>query len=432
MGIRINRDRWCARFVLAALAVCLAVLGAAPAQASAASLEARLAKAVRESGLSGSTSVVVYDDSAQQIRFQHRQRRAVTPASNEKLYTAAAVLRGLGPEHRFQTTLALEGVQTGERFDGTVYLIGGGDPTLSTREFARRNQNGTGGNLERLTTLLGLRGISSIRGDLVVDESFLDSRRYVPSWPSRFRYDETTALGGLTVNQSYLGRFLGGRAAAQPALHAGSVFVAELAERGTTVSGVVRAGVTPAAAERIGLVESPPLEDIVAFMNRRSDNFTAEILLKDLGRVKRGAGTTRAGGLAARQVLSELGLNLAGVTLADGSGLSSRNRTSARDIADLLNVLDSDATLAPAWMESLAVAGTSGTLKHRMRAFPYRGRVRGKTGTLRQSSALSGYATRTGTGERYGFSVVTYTGGAQVSYFAATRLQDTIASILVR
>lgn len=417
---------------LAATLLAMATTCLAAPPAHAAPIEQRVAAAVRESGLSTNSTVVVYRESDQLILYQHRPTARVTPASNEKLYTAAAALRAFGPDHRFQTRLALQGTQKGSTFTGTVYLIGGGDPTLSTSAFARRNLAGSGAKLELLTAPLRARGIKRVRGKVVVDDSYFDRQRYVRSWPSYFRYDETTALGALTVNQSYLGSGLWGRAARQPALRAGQVYLQLLHERGVHVSGGLAVGTAPPGATEVGLIESPPLRAIVAFMNRRSDNFTAEILLKQVGKVRRNVGSTRAGGLAARQLLAAAGLDVSELTIADGSGLSSSNRTSGRNVADLLNLMARDETLRGPWLDSLAVAGRSGTLVRRLRGFPYRGRVRGKTGTLRHTSALSGYAVRASTGKRYGFAVITYTGRQRVSYLAAHRLQDRIAAILVR
>ena len=409
--------------------VLVQLMGAASADAA---LRSRIASAVRHSGVSGSTSVVVYDAQTRSVIYGHNQRRAVAPASNQKLFTAAGALRALGPNYRLQTRLALRGTQHNHTFDGSIYLIGGGDPSLSTRKFARKNLDGTGSNIALLINPLQFRGIRRITGKLVVDESYLDRQRYVSSWPSSFRFDETTALGALTVNQSYLGSCLCGASSHKPAVRAGQVYLNLLESSGVRVDGGIRVGRTPDNAQIVGTVQSPPMRMLVRFMNKHSDNFTAEILLKDLGKVQTGSGSTKRGAREARRQARLLGVPVRNLRIKDGSGLSSSNRASARQVAELLNRVDNDATIGWSFVQSLAVSGRSGTLKHRLVRHPYRGRVRGKTGTLRRTSALSGYAQRYRGGRRYGFSVITASDGGQVPIGTAHQLQDRLAAILVR
>src|SRR5690606_26737209 len=126
---------------------------------------------------------------------------------------------------------------------------------------------------------------------------------------------------------------------------AGEVFRAQLRQRGVRITGKLRVRRAPGQAVHVGKVSSPPLRQIVGFMNRHSDNYTAELLVKDLGRLRGGSGSTAAGLRVMRRELEELGAPMAEVTLADGSGLAGQNRTTARAVADLLNVVDRHATL---------------------------------------------------------------------------------------
>ena len=115
--------------------------------AHAASLPQRLSQAVRGSGVAGVSSVVVYNSDSRRVIYMYNGRELVAPASNQKLLTAAGVLHGLGPNQRLKTQVAIVGRQVGRELRGHVYLIGGGDPTLSTPYFRRKWYGGDGGRL---------------------------------------------------------------------------------------------------------------------------------------------------------------------------------------------------------------------------------------------------------------------------------------------
>jgi D-alanyl-D-alanine carboxypeptidase/D-alanyl-D-alanine-endopeptidase (penicillin-binding protein 4) len=159
------------------------------------------------------------------------------------------------------------------------------------------------------------------------------------------------------------------------------------------------------------------------FMDRESDNFTAEMLLKQLGLSELGRGTSAAGAAVVTQTLSEAGVPMTGVRIVDGSGLSQLDRLTANALGSLLQIARADPAVGPALLGSLAVAGVNGTLQHRLQKAPARGRVLAKTGTTATASSLSGYA-----GSRYAFAVVQ--NGHPLSYWWARRAQDQFAQIL--
>ena len=136
-------------------------------------------------------------------------------------------------------------------------------------------------------------------------------------------------------------------------------------------------------------------------MDHESDNFTAEMLLKQLGASVSVPGTTAGGAAVVRQALDDAGVPLGGVVIADGSGLSLLDRTTPRALEGLLEAAWNDPALRGPFTQALAVAGVNGTLEDRMRRAPARGNVLAKTGTTNLASALSGFA-----GGRYAFSVV--------------------------
>jgi PBP4 family serine-type D-alanyl-D-alanine carboxypeptidase len=160
-------------------------------------------------------------------------------------------------------------------------------------------------------------------------------------------------------------------------------------------------------------------------MNTESDNFVAEMLLKQVGAREAATGTTAAGARVARAELVERDVPLAGVRIVDGSGLSRLGRLTARALARLLESAWNDPAVARPFVASLAVAGVNGTLRDRMRAEPARGTVRAKTGTTSRSSSLAGFA-----GDGYVFAVLM--NGSPVPVTAARAAQDRLGQLLSR
>jgi D-alanyl-D-alanine carboxypeptidase/D-alanyl-D-alanine-endopeptidase (penicillin-binding protein 4) len=158
-------------------------------------------------------------------------------------------------------------------------------------------------------------------------------------------------------------------------------------------------------------------------MGRESDNYTAEMLVKQIGALFAGRGSTAAGTRVVRDELTAAGVPLAGVRLADGSGLSSLNRLTAAAVVSLLEAGLADSSLKDAFLGCLAVAGVAGTLEHRLQSRPARGRVIAKTGTTDAASALSGFVRG-----RYVFAVLQ--NGRPVSSFWARKAQDRFATVL--
>jgi D-alanyl-D-alanine carboxypeptidase/D-alanyl-D-alanine-endopeptidase (penicillin-binding protein 4) len=262
------------------------------------------------------------------------------------------------------------------------------------------------------------QGILRVTGGVLGDESFFDARRIAPGWKSWFYINESPPLSALTVDR---GRY-NGHTSRSPALAAALGFRDALRRAGVTVTG---AGLGRDLGQGVPLasVESDPLGTILSYMDRRSDNFTAEILLKQLGSLEGGVGTTAAGAAYVRSVLAEAAIPLAGVRIVDGSGLSSLDRLTPRAVAAILKAAWADPDVKPTFVSALPVAGISGTLSDRMRGPPARGHVAAKTGTTSVASALSGFVR-----QHYVFSVLQ--NGHPVSSYWARLAQDRFATAL--
>lgn len=305
------------------------------------------------------------------------------PASASKLTTAAVALEILGAEHTFETQVFADSI-TSSGVTQNLYILGGGDPLLVTTSYAATEKYPTinGTSLETLVSNVTSSGITQVSGAIVVIDSRYDQERFIDQWPSSFYGVEAGPLGALMFND--------GVVATQPlkpddpglaaANELGNLFT----QRGISVSSVVQRGSSvPQSATKVGTITSAPLTAIVQEMLVNSDNNTAELLVKELGYVKKGIGSTTAG----LEVIADTvkTWNSALPTVVDGSGLSSSN-SSTCDFFMLL--LDRNKELFP---NLLAVAGSTGTLENAFNDSPVENRLVGKTGTLTGVKALVGY-----------------------------------------
>lgn len=334
-------------------------------------------------------------DAAGRPIIDHRSGSALVPASNEKLLVAAAALDVLGPEHRFRTSVLSARPPAGGVVRGDLFLVGGGDPLLTTRRYAGTSpkQGEAHSSLEDLADRVRAAGVRVVRGDVVGDDSRFDHERYVDAWPSRFiDQHQTGPLSALSVNdgfQSFPTRGDPGapeQASADPPRLAAQTFIELLRRRGIQVTGAAVTGTAPGANHRIAQLRSAPLRDITAQLLTWSDNQTAELLLKDLGVEHAQQGTTAAGADAVEAILGGAGIDLTGVDAVDGSGLASSNLVTCRALHQVLADAGPDSDL----VDGLAVAGRTGTLAATFNDTPAEGRLRAKTGSLNEARALSG------------------------------------------
>lgn len=308
----------------------------------------------------------------------------LVPASNLKVLVAAAALEVLGEDFHYTTKIV--GIAEGDTIQGDLWLVGGGDPLLTAGDYPSTEAQPTLSptRIEPLIEALKSAGITTISGSIVGDESRYDTERFTPSLGLGIRGTELGPLGALLLNDGVI-------AASpikpdSPALSAAIEFTRLLTESGITVVGLPKTGTASGDLPVIGTVESAPMKDVVVEMLTNSDNNTAELVLKELGKSESEQGT-RIGGLAVvLRVLREANINIDGLAMTDGSGLDRSNRITC---TTLQSILIRDGGFGPLTM-GFAVAGQSGTLSDIFLSGPMRGVMRGKTGTLTGVKALSG------------------------------------------
>ncbi len=386
-------------------AVVLAFTAGTTTAASAANgLGPRLTRSLTGPSLSlGKTAALAVDVATGETIFAHNSDVPFAPASNEKLPVSYAALVRLGPGYRFHTEVYGTGDRAGATWDGNLVIKGFGDPTLASAD------------IERLAATIRGRGIRTVTGRVLGDESFYDRKRGAAGWKSGFIGGETPPLSALVVDQAR------GWPALSPPLLAARALRDALGRRGVVVVGRHGLGVAPASATTLASDASEPLSVLVRRMNRESDNFYAEMLLKQLAAAAGKAGTSAGGGRIVIATMKEAGIPVSGVRIVDGSGLSSLDRLTATALVGVLRAGATDPAIARPFLASLAVSGSSGTLSTRLPSL--RGKVKGKTGTTSLACTLSGVIRR-----RIVFAVLE--NGSPVSSWSARAAQDRFVTVL--
>lgn len=378
--------RWFLALLIAGCSVLLA-----PAGASAASAQRTLKNALAHSlkAAHGASGAHVVDLTTGRSLYSAAPDRARLPASVEKLYTTSTALLRFGPDANLITRIYGSGAtDISGGWHGTLYLRGGGDPTFGSSSYDSFAY-GTGATMQRLAAdLVRQTGINSVHGSIVGDESYFDSLRGTP--PTGFQV--SSEVEGLLSSLAYdrgLADEQGTSFQTRPALFAAQRLAGALRRAGVSVPSRTRTytGQAPPGARLLATVYSPRMSTLIRLTNTPSDNFFAEMLLKDIGARFAGRGSTAAGAAIVRSQLAQsFGIH---PRLEDGSGLSRNDLTSPRDVVTLLGSLASNA----AFVGSLSVAGVSGTMQAGLAGTYAQGRCRGKTGTLRDVANLVGLCT---------------------------------------
>ena len=344
------------------------------------------------------------------------------PASNLKLVTSAAALLAWGEDYRIPTQLlADDGPSPGGTLAGDLYLRGLGDPSFSNLRYQRHELHLRTASIEGFVRRLKADGVRRVHGAVVADDSWFDRRRVVVTWKPGLQ-EECGRLAALSVDEG----LRNGNRLPSPALYAAQLLTAALRKAGIKVDDRPRLGTTPAGAQLLARQWSAPLGRLIRHMNKESDNFFAEILLKGLGRDLYDEGSTDAGLQASRNVLAQIGADPGEYRLADGSGLSYENRLTAGDIVELLVAMYRRDDWH-AYHDSLALAGVDGTLEDRMEKSAAAGNAYAKTGSLAVAAALSGYVT-SADGHLLAFSILS--NASDLDYWRTTKAYDTIVATL--
>ena len=220
---------------------------------------------------------------------------ASTPRASWRRTPSSSPPRPRWPASATDGTLGTEVLGTGELdaegvYRGSLYLRGGGDPTFGSRRFTTRSYGG-GATVQDLADALDEAGIQRVTGRVYGDESAFDSLRGGPD--SGYGVSIWVGpLSGLSYNRGLFTE--GGRGfQANPPAFAAARLDDALEARHIPVRLKPRAGLAPADATVLASVDSPPMSRLIRLTNKPSDNFFAEMLLKDLAHQAGGGGHHR-------------------------------------------------------------------------------------------------------------------------------------------
>lgn len=399
--------------------------------------------------------------------------RALKPASTMKLLTAATALRTLGPQYRFPTWIMADGELRGDGvLAGNLYVKGQGDPSMVIERMWRMlldvkmrgvsvvegdvvfddSYFGDGADIPGwdndddkkdgptyaapLGALSVNHNIVSVTvhsgkavGDPVVVSTDTPSASVVidnaiVTGTSKSRtsvrmereLDETGKIVTLKLTGSWnIDRppEVWRKAVADPLGQYIGSFHSIASQLGIKVKGAYRAGLTPKDARVVYRHDSEPLSELLADMNKLSQNFFAEQVLRAVGAETRGLpGTTAKGLESVSDYLLSIGVPRGSYTLVNGSGLARGISLPPSALDKVLVDMWNSPEVGTEFVYTLSVGGRDGTLRARFKEDELEGRVRGKTGTLAGVSCLAGYVEATD-GHVYAFSIfVNDIGGA--------------------
>ncbi|VEE99688.1 D-alanyl-D-alanine carboxypeptidase/D-alanyl-D-alanine endopeptidase [Neisseria canis] len=384
-------------------------------------------------------AVYVQDLNSKTVRVAHQADASFNPASTMKLVTAFAAFNALGPDFRWQTEFKSAAPVSGGSLNGDIYWVGSGDPVMDQDDLIAAQQQ------------LRDKGINRITGSLVFDRNIWGNAGTAHGFdddageafttdpdPQMLAYKvvwlkpafNEAGLPVITTNPPLpdvaqnnqvrftpfgtcrsLKRYLSAKYE-NGVLHmsgtlpeacigqetfinmldtqdfAAKSFVNQWRAAGGQMASGYRVGTAPADAATLAVHRSPPLREALTSMNKLSNNVIARTVFLTMGERAADNQTGQNAQAAVRRELVKAGLDDEALILENGSGLSRRERLTARFLGELL-AKSYESRFRQAFINTLPIAGTDGTLEHRFKS--RKGELYLKTGTLKNVRALAGY-----------------------------------------
>ncbi|HEY0788852.1 MAG TPA: D-alanyl-D-alanine carboxypeptidase/D-alanyl-D-alanine-endopeptidase [Thermoanaerobaculia bacterium] len=433
--------------------------------ASGTTLEQRVQSLFNNSIATNSeSSLLVVDVESGRVIAARNADMAVAPASNMKLFTTGAAMRLLGPDFQFRTTVAIRGsVDPIGTLHGDVLVTGRGDPTIGSRF----HDGDSTAVIREWARGLKRAGVKTIGGNLIFDHSYFDDQWVHPTWPEDQLVNWYEApVSALSIQEGcVMVRILpskpGGKAIVQleppntilalentcvtgggrgifvtrkpgtntivvkgnvpPRSGVSEIFVTvlypvnyfanaahlALQREGINVQGEVLLARGDMGGEWRTVAETTtPLPIVTYVINKKSQNFYAEQLLKTIGAERKGLGSFENGSKAVSEwLVAEVGVDPGEYQQIDGSGMSRFNRASSDSFVKLLRYM----WRTPGRAEFVASMPYSGEddsrLRRRLNKPPYARSVYAKTGYISGVIGLSGYV-HGRSGKVYAFSLL--------------------------
>jgi D-alanyl-D-alanine carboxypeptidase/D-alanyl-D-alanine-endopeptidase (penicillin-binding protein 4) len=384
---------------------------------------------------------IIKADTGQRV-YSYNANKAMTPASNMKIITSAAALKYLGPDYEFKTVVGL--------LNSDLVIIGSGDPLLADKENDAKYARPPGWLIDDITSKLKQQNISTLN-NIIVDTTVFDNQRVHPHWPENdLNKWWACEISGLNFNDNSIEiivKNLNGNPILNIEPKTGFVQITNQVQTISSGSGAVGAYRTPGSPNVLTIkgkckdqegplqvaIECPagffmyvlserlisagitlkgqliekgveinknfkkiaeyktPLTDCLARCNKDSFGLVAESLLKTVAAHTLGGsgGSWQVGQKVLTDYLTSLSVSQSEFNIDDGSGLSRENKLSANCLTAVLLDMYKSKNWA-VYRDSLATAGTDGTIKKYFNEELYKGRIFGKTGYISGVKSFSG------------------------------------------
>lgn len=333
--------------------------------------------------------VLIYNPLTQDTIFSQNIFTPTIPASVTKIFTTATAISLMGKDHRFSTILFTDDSNIKDGIiNGNLFLKGFGNPAFSSDDV-----------LKFIMKLKAL-GIKEITGNIVGDDSYFDNIYYREDWiPDESANVKLPPISALVLdrNKTMVKKRKGRRTIyvtenfKNPPLNIAQKFKQLIEENNIAVRGSAKAGVTPdnvleLAESSIGIIE------LISMINKNSDNFLAECLFKSIGAFYSGKqGNSFYSQQAIQEFIKKNNIYSVNTEIVDGSGISKFDQVTVASVNGVLETMYFDLKNFEAFYNSLSYSGIDGTLRNRLNDLPDGFSFRGKTGTLNNVIALTGY-----------------------------------------
>lgn len=407
-------------------------------------VEKELQKIIKKSGIQeDQLGISISLDSKSMMELNAKKK--FIPASTTKLVTAGAFLRKFPPASKFKTTLVSNARQQNETLKGDLYLVGAGDPSFVSENmwflvntFTRNGIKMIEGNIVVDDSLFDSERFDSSRQKERVDRAYdapvgamsfnwnsmnvfvrpgdkeddpakvwVDPENEYVKLVNKVKTTKKTTnitagrdeadKGDMVVVSGTICRDCNEQVVykniTQPDVWSGYQLKSFLRQRGIEVRGAVKTGgKAPSDARALSESESKPMQDILADMNKFSNNYVAEMLCKNLGALSEKPGTMENGMKELNRYMKTLKVPETEYELYNPSGLTKDNKMSANSLVKVLEDMHKQFQSQPEFTSSLPIAGVDGTLKKRMKSTSAERWVRAKTGYINNVVSLAGYA----------------------------------------
>jgi D-alanyl-D-alanine carboxypeptidase len=335
--------------------------------------------------------------------YHEGERTRIPPASTNKIFTTALVLKELGGDYTFDTRLTWVESPTSSAEAGYLTFVASGDPSLATSDLPKLTAD--------YANALAAAGVKKVYGGLKF--SATDDRWNVRAVPDGWEPGDLRTATGFIPNA--LGTLTEARVK--------TAFVAALLKKGIKTISTTAPFAMSEGSVGFSSHFSAPLRELIKPFVLHSINYKGEAFLRKIGEL-RGSSSAENLNDAALPVLKDFVASMVGpdggfenVVLNDGSGLSRKSRVTAEVMVNFLNAVKLEPYFKD-FLAALPTAGRTGTLDRRMSRTSAAGRVHAKTGTLEGNYQLVGYlAEETQSGVEYhSFAILTQTTAASGAY----------------